>query len=49
MKKTILKIIYKILNKIPEDVNDDGMVDSQDLFLVKKYLLTKESDINEKN
>lgn len=49
MKKIILKIIYKILNKIPEDVNDDGVVNSLDLLLVKKYLLKnnvseKESD-----
>ena len=49
IRKIILKMIYKIFNKIPEDVNDDGIVDSQDLFLVKKYLLTKESDINEEN
>ena len=26
---------------IPEDVNNDGKVNSQDLFLVKKYLIEK--------
>lgn len=48
IRKIILKIIYKIFKKIPEDVNDDGVVNSQDLFLIRKYLL-KESDINGKN
>lgn len=42
MRKLMLKIIYKLLHKIPEDVNDDGKVDSLDLLLVKQYLLKKE-------
>ena len=41
IRKIILKMIYKIFNKIPEDVNDDGIVDSQDLFLVKIYLFVE--------
>lgn len=47
MKKILLKIIYKLLHKIPEDVNDDGIVDSLDLLKVQKYILShdkKESD-----
>lgn len=44
MKNKILKIIYKIFNKIPEDVNDDGVVDSLDLLLVRKYLLKEENN-----
>lgn len=39
MRKIILKLIYKILNKIPEDVNDDGKVDALDLLLVQKKIL----------
>ena len=39
MKIKILKLIYKIFNKIPEDVNDDGEVNSLDLLLVRKKLL----------
>ena len=32
-------IAFIICNKkIPEDVNNDGKVNSKDLFLVKKYL-----------
>lgn len=38
MRKLLLQIIYKIFNKIPEDVNDDGVVNSLDLLLVKQYL-----------
>lgn len=48
MKKILLKIIYKIFNKIPEDVNDDGVVNSLDLLLVKKYLL-EHDDVEENN
>lgn len=44
MKKILIKLINKLLGKIPEDVNDDGKVDSLDLLLVRKYLLKKESD-----
>ncbi len=44
MKKILIKLINKLLGKIPEDVNNDGVVDSQDLLLVKKYLLKKEND-----
>ena len=44
MRKLILKIIYKIFDKIPEDVNDDGVVNSQDLLLVQQYLLKEEKE-----
>lgn len=39
MIKKLLKLIYRIFKKIPEDVNDDGEVNSLDLFLVRKKLL----------
>lgn len=42
MKKLILKIIYKIFNKIPEDVNDDGVVNAKDLLLIRKKLNKEE-------
>lgn len=48
MKKILLKLIYKLLGKIPEDVNDDGKVNSLDLLLVKKYILNNEKE-SEKN
>lgn len=48
MRKKILKLIYKIFNKIPEDVNDDGKVDGLDLLLVQKYILNKENKESDK-
>lgn len=39
MRKMLLKLIYKIFNKIPEDVNDDGVVNALDLLIVQQYLL----------
>ena len=39
MKKLLLKIIYKIFNKIPEDINDDGKVDITDEVLVMNKIL----------
>lgn len=39
MKKLILKIIYKIFNKIPEDVNDDGEVNAKDLLIIRRRKL----------
>ena len=41
MKELILKIIYKIFNKIPEDVNDDGKVDITDAVKVMDKVMEK--------
>ena len=49
MRNKLLKLIYKIFNKIPEDVNDDGEVNSLDLLLVRKYLLKEDNNEYSKN
>lgn len=43
MKKFILKIIYKIFKKTPEDVNDDGNVSITDVVKVMDKLLEDEN------
>ena len=44
MKKIFLKIIYKILGKVPEDVNDDGKVSAEDYIAIKNYIMNKDGD-----
>jgi hypothetical protein len=48
MRKLILKIIYKLLHKIPEDVDDDGKVSVLDLVKVQKYILNKKDKGDDK-
>lgn len=44
MRKMLLKMIYKLLKKIPEDVNDDGEVNCLDLLLVQKHILNNQKE-----
>lgn len=39
MRKFILKIIYKIFKKTPEDVNDDGKVSITDVVKAMDKLM----------
>lgn len=48
MKKIILKIIYKLFKKTPEDVNDDGKVSITDAVKVMDKLMEDNNENNKK-
>ena len=49
MRNFILKIIYKIFKKTPEDVNDDLKVSITDVVKVMDKLMEENNENNKKN